>query len=127
MLLPTLATAPAQYCVVEFHGAAQLPPLVGVGVGLGVGVAVGLGVGFGVGVGLGIGVGVGVGVGAGVGVGVGAGVGVGVGVGVGEPLGAGPTNCQRAGTLGGSQPTWDVWAWMHLYSLPLKITSAPAA
>jgi hypothetical protein len=37
------------------------------------------------------------------------------------------TSCQSAGTLGGSQPTSDVWAWIHLYSCPLNVTSAPTA
>ena len=46
------------------------------------------------------------GVGVGVAVGVGVGVAVGVGVGVGAPL----TFPHSAGTLGGSQPTCEVWA-----------------
>jgi hypothetical protein len=37
------------------------------------------------------------------------------------------TNPQRAGTLGGSHPTWEVWAWMHLNTCPLNVTSAPTA
>ena len=61
--------------------------------------------------------------GVGVGVGVGVATGVGVGVGVGLPL-TGPHN---AGTFGGSQPTCEVWAWIHLYSTFWYITSAPTA
>ena len=59
----------------------------------------------------------------GVGVGVGVGVDTGVGVGVGDPL----TGCHKAGTLGGSHPTCEVWAWRHLYSTFWYITSAPTA
>ena len=63
------------------------------------------------------------GVGVGVAVGVGVGVAVGVGLGVGAPL----TGVQSAGTLGGSQPTCEVCAWIHLYSTLLYIASAPTA
>lgn len=84
------------------QGGAQVP--------LGTGVGVGVGVGFGVGVGVALGVGVGVG------------EGVGVGVGVGVAL----TGCHSAGTLGGSQPTWDVWPWMQRNSAPLNNTRFPA-
>jgi hypothetical protein len=61
--------------------------------------------------------------GVGVGTGVGVGVATGVGVGVGLPL----TGVHNAGTLGGSQPTCEVWAWMHLYSTFWYITNAPTA
>jgi len=37
------------------------------------------------------------------------------------------TGCQRAGTFGGSQPTCEVWAWMHLNSCALNVTNAPVA
>ena len=89
LLLPTLATSPPWYVCVALQGAAQVPPE---------------------GVGVGDGVGDGLGVGDGVGLGVGEGVGVGVGVGVGEPVDAGPISFHSAGTLGGSHPTWEVWA-----------------
>ena len=44
-----------------------------------------------------------------------------MGVGFGAPL----TGCHNAGTLGGAQSVWEVWAWMHLYSTPWNITSEP--
>jgi hypothetical protein len=45
---------------------------------------------------------------------------VGVAVGAGVPP---DWTCQSAGTLGGSQPTCDVCAWMHLYVGPWYVTN----
>ena len=93
-------------------------PAVGVGVGVYVGPAVGVGVGVFVGANVGVGVVVGPVVGVGVGDDEGVGVAVGplVGVGVGVEVGAGvpACNCQREGTFGGSQPTCEVCACIHL-------------
>ena len=95
---PTLTTAPPQYCVPAFHGAAQPVPGLAVAVAVGVAVAGGR---------------VGVGVpGPVVGVGVAGGF-VGVGVAVPPQF---PTRVNKAGTFGGSQPASVVWACRVLNS-----------
>ena len=91
-----------------------LPPVPGVGVGVGATVAVGDGVGEGVGDGVGDGAGGGVGEGGGGGVG--EGVGVGVGDGVGERAGDGETITD--GVTEGAKTTFGPPVTCALYTYP---------